>query len=36
MPGDAYLPPDQSVMKKYCPLRSSLSRNISSDVPFTL
>ena len=36
MPGDAYLPPDQSVMKKYWPLRSALSRNIRIDVPFTL
>ena len=33
MPGDAYLPPDQSVMKKYWLLRSALSRNASTDVP---
>src|SRR6185436_16847703 len=36
MPGEAYLPPDQSVMKKYWPLRSALSRNMRIDVPFTL
>src|SRR5215204_3457747 len=36
IPGDAYLPPDQSVMKKYWPLRSALSRNIRIEVPLTL
>src|SRR4051794_15331574 len=33
MPGDAYLPPVQSVMKKYWLLRSALLRNASTDVP---
>src|SRR6476661_933478 len=33
MPGDAYLPPDQSVMKKYWLLRSAMSRNASTDDP---
>src|SRR6516162_1354969 len=33
MPGDAYLPPVQSVMKKYWLLRSALSRKASTDVP---
>ena len=35
MPGDAYLPPVQSVMKKYWLLRSGLSRNASTDVPLS-
>ena len=34
MPGDAYFPPVQSVMKKYWLLRSGLSRNASTDAPF--
>ncbi len=34
MPGEVYLPPLQSVRKKYCELRSALSRNSSVDVPF--
>ena len=33
MPGDAYFPPVQSVMKKYWLLRSALSRNASTDEP---
>src|SRR3954452_122955 len=33
MPGEQYLPPVQPVRKKYCPLRSALSRNASTDVP---
>ena len=33
MPGEQYLPPLQSVRKKYCALRSALSRNDSTDVP---
>src|SRR5881398_339702 len=33
IPGDAYLPPDQSVMKKYWLLRIALSRNANTDVP---
>ena len=33
MPGDAYLPPVQSVMKKYWLLRSAMSRNASTDEP---
>ena len=36
MPGEQYFPPVQSVMKKYWPLRSALSRNSRIDVPFTL
>src|SRR6516165_8678763 len=33
MPGEAYFPPDQSVMKKYCPSRSDLCRNANTEVP---
>ena len=33
MPGEQYLPPLQSVRKKYCALRSALSRNSSVEVP---
>ena len=33
MPGEQYLPPVQSVRKKYCELRNALSRNASTDVP---
>src|ERR1700690_2188935 len=33
MPGDAYLPPLQSVSKKYWLLRRALSRNASTDAP---
>ena len=33
MPGEQYLPPLQSVRKKYWALRSALSRNIRTDVP---
>ena len=33
MPGEQYLPPLQSVRKKYCELRSALSRNVSTEEP---
>ena len=33
MPGEQYLPPLQSVRKKYWALRSALSRKVSTDVP---
>ena len=35
MPGEQYLPPVQSVRKKYCELRSSLSAKASTDEPFS-
>ena len=35
MPGEQYLPPVQSVLKKYWALRSDLSRNDRTDVPFS-
>ena len=34
MPGEQYLPPVQSVRKKYWLLRSARSRNSRTDVPF--
>jgi hypothetical protein len=33
MPGEQYLPPLQSVRKKYWALRMVLSRKVSTDVP---
>jgi len=33
MPGEQYLPPVQSVLKKYWALRTALSRNTMTDVP---
>ncbi len=35
MPGEQYLPPVQPVLKKYWALRSALSRNETTDVPFS-
>ncbi len=34
IPGEQYLPPLQSVWKKYWALRRDLSRKVSTDVPF--
>ena len=34
IPGEQYLPPLQSVRKKYWELRSALSRKVSTEVPF--
>ena len=33
MPGEQYLPPLQSVWKKYCAFRSALSRKSTVEVP---
>ena len=33
MPGEQYFPPDQSVWKKYCELRSALSAKHRTLVP---
>ena len=33
MPGEQYLPPVQSVRKKYCALRRALSRNAHTELP---
>ena len=33
MPGEQYLPPLQSVRKKYWALRRALSRKVSTEVP---
>ena len=33
MPGEQYLPPVQSVRKKYCALRYALSRKLTTDEP---
>ncbi len=33
MPGEQYLPPLQSVRKKYWALRRALSRKVRTDVP---
>ena len=35
MPGEQYLPPVQSVLKKYWALRSALSRKARTEVPFS-
>ena len=34
MPGEQYLPPLQTVLKKYWALRSALSRKDRTEVPF--
>ena len=35
MPGEQYLPPLQVVLKKYCALRTALSRKVRTEVPLS-